>query len=554
MSTCTSYKDFVIRFEHWNRGDGTYQVLVETDNRKKTTATFFPPSVSIPHLHAGKGEGVRGERKPQNEPEVEIGKQLYERLFFGQVGEFLGGRLDVSEELGFGVRVKICADLGTPGMAQVVNLPWEQLNRYGKDLCLNVCTPVVRYLDTTESFTPFDIEGKLRILVAMANPDVPELASLDLEKEYNRIVDCFGKSDLVEIERMNPVNADTLLERLGDTSRPVHVLHFMGHGVFRNDEGQLVFERETGEPEYIDGKTLVRFVLQDANAMRLVFLNACDTAVQAENNPSDAFAGVASSIIKAGMPAVVAMQEPVKDEAAIAFADIFYTQLAGGHPIEHALTVGRKKIGLKMRDGLDWSIPVLFMHAPDGTLFPTHQGDGHKSEAPPDVSIPAPVGTHSPPEEKPTMRKLVYLICHRKDIKAIRPLYKYLSHLGVDVEIPAFDGSSARELAKANNKLLETCDVIIHHYGHGDPAWKSSVTSELRAIPGLEERTKPIPKIFTYIAAPETDDKDLMLLKESDDLIDASEIDPMSILKANIEDLKDVFDDVLTDLINELSS
>ena len=259
MSTCTSYKDFVIRFEHWNRDDGTYQVLVETDNRKKTTATFFPPSLGTPHLHVGKEMDVRGERTRRAEPEEATGKQLYERLFFGQVGEFLGGRLDVSEELGFGLRVKICADLSTPGMAQVVNLPWEQLNRYGKELCLSVCTPVVRYLDTTQPFTPFDIEGKLRILVAMANPDVPELASLDLETEYNRIADCFGGSDLVEIEQMNPVNSETLLERLGDTSRPVHVLHFMGHGVFRNDEGQLVFERETGEPEYIDGRTLGSF-------------------------------------------------------------------------------------------------------------------------------------------------------------------------------------------------------------------------------------------------------------------------------------------------------
>ena len=251
------------------------------------------------------------------------------------------------------------------------------------------------------------------------------------------------------------------------------------------------------------------------------------------------------------------MQEPVKDEAAIAFADTFYSRLAGGHSIERALTEGRKKIGLKMRDGLDWSIPVLFMHAPDGTLFPSHGGDGHDAPVPEPLipqSQPAAPTVKPPAEEEPTMRKLVYLICDRKDIKAIRPLYKYLSHHGFDIEIPAFDGSSAREIAEANKKLLETCDVVVHHYGHGDAAWKRSITSELRAIPGLEGRTKPIPKIYTYVAAPETDDKDLMLLKDSDDLIDATEIDPMALLKAKIDALKDVFEDVLTDLINDLTS
>ena len=555
---CALYKDFTVRFEHWNSEDGSYQVFVETANRKKTTATFVPPyafrRTGDPEIAV---DSFRGERERQEIYTDDIGKQLYRSLFHDQIGEFYAEGLALAKQEGFGLRLKLCADLSTPGMSELVSLPWEKIERYGEELCLSVCSPLVRFLDTNQPFWPIDLEDRLRILVAMANPEVPHLKSLNLEEEYKRIYDRFSGSKVVEIEKMSPVNIESLLERLSHPEKPVHVLHFMGHGDMRNGEGQLVFEKEDGSPEYVSGRTLVRFILHDAEAMQLVFLNACNTAGKGSTARSEVFSGIASTIIKTGMPAVIAMQEPIKDTAAIEFADTFYTRLAHGDSVERALTEGRKKIGIFARESFDWAIPVLYMHAPDGVLFPSLQngkkmhGEEVASEAPlPSIKdVPTP-GTQG--ENK--MRKLVYLICDRNDITSIRPLFKFLSHQkNIDVEIPAFDGSSAQEIAEANRRLLAACDNILHFYGAGDAAWKKSITSELRSIPGLEARTKPVPPVYTYIAAPSSFDKDLLRVKVDRHVIDASHIDPKTLYNQPIEVLNNAFGDLLHDFMHELA-
>jgi tetratricopeptide (TPR) repeat protein len=95
----------------------------------------------------------------------------------------------------------------------------------------------------------------------------------------------------------------------------------------------------------------------DEPALNLVVLNACETAA-----PGDLFQSVAEATVRRGVPAVIGMQVPVLDGAAVDFAREFYRTWAAGEPIEVAMAYARRLVRQLGRGAAaDWSIPVLYM-------------------------------------------------------------------------------------------------------------------------------------------------------------------------------------------------
>ena len=150
-----------------------------------------------------------------------------------------------------------------------------------------------------------------------------------------------------------------------------HVFHFVGHGFYRPDwgDGVLVMEDRHGGPHEVTGEELGG-LLSEYDQTRLAVLNACEGARSGARDP---FAGVAQSLIQQGMPAVVAMQFEITDDAAVIFAHELYAAITDGFSLEAALTEARGAI----RDAgnpTEWGTPVLYSRAPDGRLFQlTHQ-------------------------------------------------------------------------------------------------------------------------------------------------------------------------------------
>ncbi len=70
-----------------------------------------------------------------------------------------------------------------------------------------------------------------------------------------------------------------------------------------------------------------------------------------------------------GVPAVVAMQRPISDRAAIGFSTAFYRHLARGDSLDIALTEGRQAIHSVRSDTCEWATPVLFLRLPEGNVF-----------------------------------------------------------------------------------------------------------------------------------------------------------------------------------------
>lgn len=296
----------------------------------------------------------------------EVGDQLFGALFSGPVGDFFKTSFEKIESAGdLGLRLRIEVD--TAGTTSL-DLPWELLRwtDRGELLALSNKSPIVRSPDVPRSIPRRQrqrIEPPLRILAAMANPaDSPEL---DLASEWAALQKVCGAISNVELERVQDATPAGIGSALRG-SQPFHVLHFMGHGRFDPETGEgsllLAEDRETR------GSSLAQ-VLHDFPSLRLAVLNACHTARSTGGKGFDPFAGAAMALVQNGLRAVVGMQAPISDAAAICFSGAFYGALADGKPIDTAMSEARKAVFEIDTEGSEWATPVLFLRGPNGRLF-----------------------------------------------------------------------------------------------------------------------------------------------------------------------------------------
>ncbi len=341
-----------------------------------------------------------------NDPD-RAGRELFQALFNESIRDALSRSQGMMGKEG-GLRFRLQIDLDDPQLARLASLPWELLydERTRTAFGRSPYTPIVRYVEVLRPYDPPPFTPPLRVLIALANPAGTH--PLDLEKERAAIEKTWAKLDGVEVEIIEHATREKLFDAL---DRGVfHVLHYMGHGGFdeRTGRGALFLETPTGEAEPILGETLGD-TLRDERSMRLVVLNACDTGKASHSSDLDPFAGVAAALVMAGIPAVVAMQVPVADHAAVAFAEKFYADLATGRPVDASVAAGRKAIYRANPESLEWATPVLFMRAPDGRLFSTPPTP---DPPPTPASTPAPAPIHTPPPtaaaEPPRKRGLLW--------------------------------------------------------------------------------------------------------------------------------------------------
>jgi CHAT domain-containing protein len=225
---------------------------------------------------------------------------------------------------------------------------------------------VVRYLDLPSSPKPLTVKPPLRVLVATAEPKdaSPLNAALELDGIRSTLAP-LSASRRVEVDVLASARRDELLARL---RRGYQVLHYVGHGTFGRGEGYLLLEDADGRADAVSASLLSQMVTD--SSLRLVVLNACETAVTGVEAP---LGGLAHQLARAGIPAVVAMQMAIADPAAFAFSREFYGALADGWPVEAAVQEGRRSImtllGNDWNQRVDWATPTLYMRAADGAVL-----------------------------------------------------------------------------------------------------------------------------------------------------------------------------------------
>jgi WD40 repeat protein/CHAT domain-containing protein len=314
---------------------------------------------------AGPRRGVR-EEPVESAPVAsldDVGSLLYEAIFQGDVHDVLVDSLALAADNAAGLRLRLrfhedAADLAT--------LPWEILYdaRQERFLALSENLPILRYLSLPRPRPALVTEPPLRVLAVLASP--VGLEELDLEGEWQVLVDALAPlvtEGKVVLDRLASPTLAVLQQRLlGD---PVHVLHFVGHGIFDEEsrQGMLVLADERDQPRLI-GAREVAALLANHTSLRLLYLNACEGAL---GDDANVFAGLAQRLVQQGAPAAIAMQAEISDSASIELARTFYTALATGRPVDAALTQAR--LTLFMNSSSEWATPVLFSRAPDNRLF-----------------------------------------------------------------------------------------------------------------------------------------------------------------------------------------
>ena len=287
-------------------------------------------------------------------PDLEAsGRALWGCAFPGQVAELWRASLAAIGDASLRLRLTVEAS----GLAA---LPWELLYDPTAErfLALDPGTPVVRYVRLPFAAGPWPQGRPLRLLCTAASP--AGLPPLNVGAEAAALVQAVAE----------PVKAGrlTYAALLGDASlaglltalrRGVDIWHFSGHG---GQEG-LVFADAQGNTEIVAADRLG--LLLAGEGVRLAVLNAC----RAGQGGGQA-ASMAGALVRAGVPAVVAMQGDLPDESARAFAGGFYAALAAGQPVDRAVTAGRKAI-LALGGNLNagWWLPALFLRASDGVLW-----------------------------------------------------------------------------------------------------------------------------------------------------------------------------------------
>jgi formylglycine-generating enzyme required for sulfatase activity len=291
----------------------------------------------------------------------QLGRLLFEALFSDEIASVLRGSLGQVRGHGKGLRVRL--RLEPPELGA---LPWEYLYDPEEDRFLAISheTPLVRYVPMRSATRPTAVTPPLRVLVVISNPS--DVEQLDVAQERAIIEEALRErvdQGLVELCLLERGVVAEMTQAMRDF-RP-HVFHFVGHGGFEGDQAFVMLEDEDGYALPMGELSFREFFL-GASESRLAVLNACQTATTSSARP---LAGLAPRILQRDLSAVVAMQYPMPDHAALIFSREFYRSLALGYPVDAAIAEARKGIFLEVGGGQDWGVPVLFLRAQDGQLF-----------------------------------------------------------------------------------------------------------------------------------------------------------------------------------------
>jgi hypothetical protein len=272
-------------------------------------------------------------------------------------------------------RIRLRIDAGAP---ELHALPWELLRDPGdggtpQDVASSTATPFSRYLAGKWQPGTAILKRPVKVLVAIANPEnLSEfgLADIDVEVELAQLRT--ASADL-EVELAVLPSPCTLPALEAALQQGYHILHFIGHGAYKETGGAALYlANEDNHVEIARDQEIAAMLARclagagrdDDNPLRLVFLSSCETATR---SPAGAFIGLAPRLVDAGLPAVLAMQDLLPVQTARTFSATFYRRLLEHGQVDLACNEARSAILTAELPGA--AIPVLFMRLQNGQLL-----------------------------------------------------------------------------------------------------------------------------------------------------------------------------------------
>jgi len=362
-----SEEGYVVRVADSSNGEATGSATSDT------VAQFQPPltATELAHFHRllATGETNRGQSDEAELTLQQWGERLFKALFPGALSSFVQNahRLAYQERARLRVRIQIDHE---PDLAM---LPWEYLfDPIRREfVALSLQAPFIRYTNLMQQIVPFKVEPPLRMLVVISSPG--GYPPFDREKSWFTILDkldYLAREGKLMLERLNKPTLFDLQRRLRE--KEYHLLHFIGHGATNEftREGSLIFEDEMGRARPVNGEHLGA-LLRDHYSLRLVTLSACDVVRTPLTNP---YLSIAATLVRRGLPAVVATHSQLSEAATSIFVDKFYGMVANFTPVDVAMSETRRALFAEQQ-GSAWGLPALFTRLADGQLFVPNQTD-----------------------------------------------------------------------------------------------------------------------------------------------------------------------------------
>jgi hypothetical protein len=387
------YLDYVLIIQPGS--GGVYNVTGSADGGEPDGVLEIPPNLLErvaafeKNMLTGVVRGARRDFTLEATPNpdsgaVQLGTDLFNILVNPARRWGFVNSLNMAKQQGKGLRMVL--RIKAP---ELVAIPWELATDPDTlmPLAASVETPIVRYTDLSQARQKnITVAPPVRILGVISSPK--DLDPLDVNREKTRLEAALSDTSRVQLEWLEQPTREALMERL--TSSTWHVLHFIGHGDFdptTNDSGIALCDDQGNHDLF--GADNLRWALNDSDTLRLVVLNSCEGG----RSGTGPFSSMAAKLMQLGIPAVLAMQYPITDEAAKAFSASLYRTLAAGEPVDAAVSKARVAIknDRSSGQGAEWATPVLYMRSSDGRLFAPQEPEDKPT------SIPVPTNASVPP-------------------------------------------------------------------------------------------------------------------------------------------------------------
>jgi hypothetical protein len=299
---------------------------------------------------------------------------------------------------------------------------------------------------------------RLRLLVAHASdlPGLPTLAGGGAAVIDRALGEARGRGRLrtdFNIEALgDPVTAASLDSALETTC---DIFEFSGHRYSRRrldggEQAGIAVSDGNGGVAFLPAERLAASLSR--SSVRVVLLNACGPDDPLDEQRDE----LASHFLRAGIPAVIAMQFRVDDSHAIAFSEGFYASLATGASLDEAVSVGRRRMhGLGILT--NWGAPAVYTRSADGLIFPEAAAPSHERrddrERPHAPSFVHPIiqATAADDLVEPHIREAITRFCSRWQTPLPRDERDELTALMERLHTsPGADGDAMRLLSLLN--------------------------------------------------------------------------------------------------------
>ncbi len=399
------YKDFVLVADNVEKDGNSVKKFTVSVFDSPVGQGEYKETVTVPGNMDEQLDWLERRRFDEETSEqIKTGEMLADILLPSYARKLFGESLKRLQN-GEGLRLRLrLAD-------ELADFPWEYMyiqdsrgeRRSDNFLMLDPRISIVRHEAIAIPGDWFETPASRRMVIAMASPQpfdrYPKLAYLPEEHQALKesLTDIKGL-DTIYIPEFEPGQTDnfqgvTLKQLMGALMTRTDIFHFSGHGEFTwtvpgsSGEGGLVLCDEENKAFPVSAERFAAEMLR-GKGIRLVVLGACKTGRRDGRN---VWSSIATSVLKAGIPAVVAMQYEIQDRLASAFCGTFYRSLVAGLLIDEAVALGRIAIraeALKAGkpDIRDWGVPVLYMRASGGRVFNPVSDDTACREAEQDLN------------------------------------------------------------------------------------------------------------------------------------------------------------------------